>query len=375
MSPLVAILHAPMQQQYHHTQDFLNDDAFVAWVLFGHHKPQWQHYLREHPDKLLLLEEARRLLLDLRAAEGYEPPALDQKAIWNKIRYNLQLSGENQRLPRPTPLIPGAIAWVASVLLVLGTGWLVWQNQTNSRVTYKELTTAIQEKEVLLEKISGSNDSVRIELEDGSVVTLGKNSKLSYPQHFAENRRTVILTGEAFFDVAKDASRPFYIYSNELITKVLGTSFRIRAFEQDQEVVVQVKTGRVSVYKQKRITLTDPETDGLVLLPNQQAVFSRPDKLLSRRLVAHPVPLAPLPPNAPITRYDEVTASKILRDIQDKYGISILFNDDLLNHCILTTTLGDESMYDALDLICKTIGATYKEVDAQIVIESPGCPY
>lgn len=364
-----------MQQHYQHIQDFLNDDSFVSWVLFGKNKTQWLHYQHEHPGKRLMVEEARRLLLDVQAAEGRDMPALDHKSVWNRIEENLQLPVEKAHLTLPPRFPAPAWVWAVSVLLVLSSGWLLWQNRLGGRVTYRELTAAIQKKNLLHEQATGPGDSLRIVLEDGSVVTLGKNSKLSYPKNFEANRRMVVLTGEAYFDIAKDASRPFYIYSNELVTKVLGTSFRIRAFEQGQEVVVQVRTGRVSVYKQQRITLTDPETEGLVLLPNQEAVFSRSAAQLSRHLVARPAPLTSPFRSTPPLRYDEVSASKILRDIQERYGISILFNDEILNHCILTTTLGDESLYDALDLICKTIGATYKEVDAQIIIESQGCSF
>lgn len=362
-----------MQHHYQHTQDFLNDDTFVAWVLFGQNKSLWQHYLKEYPDKLLLVEEARLLLLDLRTAEGHDQPTLDQKAIWNKIRNNLPLLTEKKSLSRTTRLIPGALAWVASVLLLVGSNWLVWKNKTEGRVTYQELATAIQEKQVLHEKTSGNKDSLRIELEDGSIITLGKNSKLSYPEHFAENRRTVILTGEAFFDIAKDASRPFYIYSNEVITKVLGTRFRIKAFEAENQVVVQVQTGRVSVYSQPRITLTDPETEGLVLLPNQQAIYSRTQANLSRKLVEMPTPVLALSSHSRRVRYEEVPASMLLRNLEAEYGITILFDDDLLNQCVLTTSLGQEPLHEKLDLVCRTIGATYKEVDAQLIVESKGC--
>lgn len=362
-----------MQHHYQNTQDYLNDDTFVAWVLFGKNKGQWQQYLKEHPDKLLLVEDARRLLLDLRAAEGNDPPALDQKAIWNNIRHNLQLPAEKQSLSRTARLIPGALAWVASVVLLVGSSWLVWKNQTASRVTYQELTAAIQEEQVFLEKTSGSKDSLRVELEDGSVITLDKKSKLSYPKHFAQNRRTVILTGGAFFDIAKDASRPFYIYSNEVITKVLGTRFRIKAIEAENQVVVQVQSGRVSVYSQPHLTLTDPETEGLVLLPNQQAIYSRAQKNLSRKLVEMPAPLLAQSTHSRRVRYEEVPASTLLRDLEAEYGITILFDDDLLNQCVLTTSLGEEPLHEKLDLICRTIGATYKEVDAQLIIESKGC--
>lgn len=358
-----------MQQHYRQIQDFLNDDSFVVWVLFGENKAAWQRFLGENPDKRLLAEEARRLLLDIHTAEGRNLSALDQKAVWNKIKANLSVSPKEQTRTY-SRLISAHWALAASVFLVLGIGWLVGHQQTPEKVSYRELTASIPVNEVI-EQATGQ-DSLRVALEDGSVIILGKNSKLSYPEHFEKSKRTVILTGEAFFEVAKDPGRPFYIYSNEVVTKVLGTSFRIQALEEGNQVVVQVKTGRVSVYKQPRFTLADPEEDGLVLLPNQQAIYSRTQQNLSRRLVEMPLPVVALPDSKPL-RYDEVAASQILRDIETQYGIAVLFNDDVLDRCILTTTLGDEPLHEKLDLICRTIGATYKEVDAQLIVESKGC--
>lgn len=59
--------------------------------------------------------------------------------------------------------------------------------------------------------------------------------------------------------------------------------------------------------------------------------------------------------------------------IEARYGVTIVYNEDALGGCFITTVLGNESLFEKLDLICGIIGATYKEVDAQIVIESKGC--
>jgi transmembrane sensor len=361
-----------MNDHYQHTHDFLNDDSFVQWVLFGRNKAVWLRYQMENPDKKVGMDEARRLLLDIHAAERKDIPDLNQQLVWTKIKAGIQSPTEERKAPLPTRLIPSTWAMAAAMMLVLGMGWLVWQQQPADKVRYRELTAEVIEKSKVIEKTAAAEDSLKIELEDGSVIILGRNSRLSYPEHFDSDRRTVVLTGEAFFDIAKDRSRPFYIYSNEVITKVLGTSFRIKAFDSDSQVLVQVKTGRVSVFSKKRRPLTDPETDGLVLLPNQQAIYSRDLKSLSRRLVEIPLPVVASPESIP-ARYDEVPVSTILRDIQAQYGITVLFNDDVLDRCVITTTLGNESLYDKLDLICQTIGASYKEVDAQLIVESKGC--
>ena len=65
--------------------------------------------------------------------------------------------------------------------------------------------------------------------------------------------------------------------------------------------------------------------------------------------------------------------AKTLQELEAQYGVTIHYNEELLASCIITTSLGNESLRNKLDIICQTIGATYKEIDAQLVIESKGC--
>ena len=155
-----------------------------------------------------------------------------------------------------------------------------------------------------------------------------------------------------------------------MITKVLGTSFTISSTDDSQQVVVRVRTGRVSVYSQQEKNLADPETGGVVLLPNQQAIYHREKQQLSRKLVANPLPVVSSPA---AIRYEDTPAAKVFRDIENKYGIHLIYNEENLKNCFITTSISDEPLYDTMDLVCRIIGATYKEVDAQLVIDSKGC--
>jgi hypothetical protein len=232
---------------------------------------------------------------------------------------------------------------------------------------------SIEDKQILVERVNNSEIPLKVKLEDGSVITLEKGSKLSYPSHFDNYKRTVILSGDAFFEIAKNPNKPFYVFANEVVTKVLGTSFRILAFENGKSVIVKVKTGKVSVYNQHEININDPETEALILLPNQQAIFNRPNEDLSKHLVEIPMPITDKTNENLPTEFDDVAISKILEVMEKRYGVKIIFNGEVLSNCFITTKLRNESIYDQLDLICKIIGGTYKEVDAQIVIESKGC--
>lgn len=361
-----------MKYNYSQIQDFLNDDSFVEWVLFANNDSDWQKYLIENPSKAIMVNEARQIILEIHSIEKEKSVELDQKLVWGKISKAII---EENPTTKPEIILwnQPLYRWAASFIFMFGIGWLFFLNQSKGKVNYSALVASMEDKNTLIERINKSDSVMKVELEDGSVITLEKGSKLSYPSHFTNNKRVVVLSGEAFFEIAKNPNKPFFVFANEVVTKVLGTSFRIQAFEQNIKVIVKVSTGKVSVYDQREINLNDPETNALILLPNQQAIYNRPTEGLSKHLVETPMPLNEnFNKNLP-TQFDDVSVNQILEVIEKRYGIKLIYNDEVLSNCIITTKLRDESLYDQLDLICRIIGGSYKEVDAQIIIESKGC--
>ncbi len=88
-------------------------------------------------------------------------------------------------------------------------------------------------------------------LPDGSSVELAAGSRISYPNDFGSgNSRDIYLSGEAFFKIARNSGQPFRVFANEIVTKVLGTSFSVRSYEKDTTISVTVRTGKVSVCSQ-----------------------------------------------------------------------------------------------------------------------------
>lgn len=352
-------------------EDLLGNDSFISWVLQNEDALFWEEFVRSHPGKKELVEKASKIILDLHRAEQEAVPSIDEQKLWARI----ESSAENREEPvraRPERKMYAMLLVAACVLLATVFGVFQTTRTDRKRVTYKELLTHAKVENQLVEKRNEGNAAMEVRLEDGTVITLGKNSKLSYPTHFQKRKREVFLSGEAFFNVTKDPSRPFLVYANETVTKVLGTSFEISAFENSQDVTVHVRTGRVSVYKQSRIQTGDPETTGLVLLPNQKGTFNRDSEMLVKNLVEEPLPIAPIA-DTKKTHFDEVPAPEIFAELEKIYGVQILCDHELLSKCIISTSIRNESLYDNLDVICRTIGGSYKEIDAQIVIDSKGC--
>lgn len=136
---------------------------------------------------------------------------------------------------RRSPLLKMA---ASLALLFISSGILFYYLNSNRR----------QPQRLSLNQLSTSKGEVKkIKLSDGSVVCLNSDSKLEYPTVFAPDKRLVHLSGEAYFEVTKAKHRPFIIESNGIRTKVLGTSFNIKAYKNDENFNVCVLTGKVSV--------------------------------------------------------------------------------------------------------------------------------
>ncbi|RYY37743.1 MAG: FecR family protein [Sphingobacteriaceae bacterium] len=103
----------------------------------------------------------------------------------------------------------------------------------------------------------------QVTLPDGTKVWLNAASSLSYPQQFTGNERKVKLTGEAYFEVAKNKKKPFYVEVNDVEVKVLGTHFNISGYADDDNITTTLLEGAVQVSKNKAAS---------TLIPGQKAV-------------------------------------------------------------------------------------------------------
>jgi len=146
------------------------------------------------------------------------------------------------------------LAAAASLITVIGGLWsLRERKQHNNKELVSEITTR-----------HGSRSTVT--LPDGSTVYLNVSSKLTY-DYGQEDSRQVILEGEAFFDVKKDEQRPFIIHTKKMDITVLGTTFNVRAYEEDKTVETSLIQGKVEV------TIKGDIPKKVILSPNQKIVL------------------------------------------------------------------------------------------------------
>lgn len=273
------------------------------------------------------------------------------------------------RSKRMKRLIYFAAAAVIIVLVI--SGWLVFFNVA-STISYE----TSRNKYHLAETVNGTTIPQRINLEDGSFIQLEPASTIAYAKHFGADKREVYLEGSAFFQVAKDATRPFYVYTNEVVTKVLGTSFDVRAFPHDNTIQVLVHTGKVTVYKRKNGAHEQElaKVNATIITPNQQVLFNRQQASFTRSITTQPQVInIPVNKNTPPFVFTDAPASDVLMALQKAYGITIIFDEELMSHCSFTGAFTNESFFDRINLLCKAIEATYEQTDGQVIITGSNC--
>jgi ferric-dicitrate binding protein FerR (iron transport regulator) len=229
-----------------------------------------------------------------------------------------------------------------------------------------------------IEKRNHSNHPQLIVLEDSSLVTLSPGSGIKYPQHFRESIREVYMQGEAFFEVHKNARRPFYVYNNSIITHVLGTSFTVRADNINNNVQVDVRTGRVEVMENREL-LKRPaiaKVNGIILTPNQKVTYHESSGQFEASLSDRPVPLT-LEKTMTIPArnfvFDETPLSVVMKEIEDQFGIEIVVEDETILDNVFTGDINKPDLFMKLELVCKSLSICYEIKGTRILIRDQGC--
>jgi ferric-dicitrate binding protein FerR (iron transport regulator) len=186
----------------------------------------------------------------------------------------------------------------------------------------------------------------KVTLADGSLITMNKNSVLNYPDRFTGDTREITLKGEAFFDVAHDKSKPFMIHVNDVVVKVVGTSFNIKTTGPNTEVIVE--TGVVQVIQQEIVVKLKPKEKASVQAGRVQKGSSQ-DELYNyyrtQKFVANKTPLW-----------------RLVDVLNEAYKVNIVIDNRKLVNRTITTTFKADSLDNILKTIAETLGGDVKVI-------------
>ncbi|RKR85759.1 FecR family protein [Mucilaginibacter gracilis] len=212
-----------------------------------------------------------------------------------------------------------------------------------------------------------------IVLSDGSRVWVSPGSALTYTKTFEKHSRKVSLTGEAFFEVTKDHSRPFSISTGNVITKVWGTSFRIRAYAADKITRVDVVTGKVSVSVAGQQTKPGTSNmlaagEGVMLLPNQEAVYDKAADDLKKNMEIKDASLG-IWKKASLS-FNNTPISEVFKALNKSFNVNISSKDESINTDFLKADFTNENLPAIMEMLKKTLNANYSVNGSNFVMES-----
>jgi transmembrane sensor len=347
-------------------EDFVQDIYFRKWSLgeLSNNDTFWENWLQSNPEKMQMIEEAKSLVIALKVKElNIFTQTEISEGIQDILSETQQKSGNLKVISKNWLRI------AASVALILGLGWWFLGNDAINNLMINDITKSNQ-KTI---HINNGTQSMIFKLLDGSKITLEPNSELRYSNEFGKQKREVFLTGEAFFEVTKDAQKPFLIYTEKLVTKVVGTSFSIKAYKKDNSISVSVRTGKVTVYNQETKSINGKTiSTEIVLIPNQKAVFEKNQELLIKTLVEKPVQLKDFASDTNMN-FEGAKVAEVFYILEKMYGVKISFDKDVFNKCSITADIRNENLYQKLDLICEITQSKYEIVDGEILVNGKGC--
>lgn len=333
-------------------------------------------------------EEERKLVeqwYDLLGDEEGVDPALPPNEIkeiverlWPKIQQQTLLAESGDRVSPPRRIIPVWLRWLSAAVISGGIITAAWWYQA-----IKKSAAVTRQKEIaglhLVKNDRLFNDSVH--LPDGSLVMLEPKAIVRYRDQFAGPKREVYLEGNAFFKVTRNPKSPFYVYSKNIVTQVLGTSFFVKTNPLSKNVEVSVQTGKVAVYEAGRETVQErrnEESSGVILKPNQKVIYSSIDHHFRTTLVEIPLPVtASMNAEERITElnfvFDEAPIARVLACLEQAYHIEMVMENESLAKCLFTGDIKGQNLYDQLEIICESVQATYEIRGTRILIKGSGC--
>lgn len=231
----------------------------------------------------------------------------------------------------------------ASLLLLAGGSYVIYSiNDQAIEVSTDSATT----KEILLQ--------------DGSVVSLHFDSKLTYPKNFDRDTREVTLEGEGFFNISKDAQRPFIVHTFQTTTKVVGTEFNLRGYANDHSIQLDVVSGMV---------LFGADSTVGVRAGNSIA-YEKDTKILSKSIDNIPNTAAWFKKQLV---FENVELRSVFNDLENYFHVKFEIVDQDLLRCHFSGKFVDPSLRDVLSVLKYSLKITYTNKKGIYYINGKGC--
>ncbi|MEO9966125.1 MAG: FecR domain-containing protein [Reichenbachiella sp.] len=322
----------------------MNDQRFfdlsakrLSATISSQEEDELTQYLEEQPDQRIVFRELENHWNEsgkLRLKYTDDP-----QGAWEKF------SGmKSDHQPKTVRWVHFAYRLAAMVVLTVGLGFLFREFGKTEPYHYATFEGEIK----------------WIMLPDSSHIRLNESTLLTVASDFNENDRNVILEGEAFFEIARDENRPFIIETNEAKTHVLGTSFNIRALEEEPQVEIYVVSGKVSFSAgEKELILTKGMAANYNKAGEELALIAESQNALAW--------------HSQTLKFEDTPLGKVFADLEQYFDVEIAVTNENLKNCRFTGEFKKPNLEEILKIISISADITYSKNNNRYTIDGEGC--
>ena len=206
--------------------------------------------------------------------------------------------------------------------------------------------------------------NMMIRLPDGSEVALNLGSTITYPEKFTGNKRRIEISGEAYFNVKHDKTKPFVISSGDARVEVLGTSFNVNTRAASGNIEVVLTTGKVAVY------FKEHKAEKVILAPGEKAEIEKSGQKILKSANSDPNYMAW---KTKKLVFENTTLEAIVATLNNVYHSNIKRPDTELANCRVTVTFNNQPISAVLNVLQKTLDLKITESATSVEISGKGC--
>lgn len=370
----------------------LENKSFIEFALNTNEKSSqyWNEYLRTYPDQISDIQKLKQLAIFLHSAKKKQPLF--------KTRYELRnlndaidfRESHSKTLRRTSSIRSISYMWmkIAAVFIIVFSlgGLSLYMNWLPLTVVSTKTSKAMAKNQIIVPL----GEKCQVILSEGSKVWLNAGSKFTYPQNFVGGNRTVKLEGEGYFDVIVNKQRPFIIETDKITVEVLGTSFNLKAYPDEDIVETTLIEGSVKIFRPQ-----DKQTSPFYLNPNEKATYDIAENKM--KILKLPKPTntievgktannteAEIPKKSPIQPniiesiiswkdqelvFNSESLSEIAKKLERWYGYEVILQE---SHSLGDTYTGkfihNESIEQVLDVLKRTTPIKYEIMNNKVVI-------
>ncbi len=305
---------------------------------------QFQEMLEKDPEMRSLVDEYRKVWESVGSSP--EEPPYDLDAEWALLQEKLPGMGSSKGEGRPLLFYIYRVAAVLVAGFFLASAWFYFSRMAG------------------VEKIVATGDPVEVLLGDGTLVTVNKGSMIRYSKGFSGSTRKVTLSGEAWFDVARDTTRPFIIDAGMAVVEVLGTSFNVNAYNENNVVEITVKSGVVALMAKQ------DKQEQIVLRAGNSGTYHKEEQELRLEPTSNPNKISWK------TRelfFDNAPLKEVVDLVGDVYNVHISIKEQSVASCPITVAFIDQSLDAVLRVLGQTLDLDITREGNEILINGTGC--